>query len=166
MERRVRRGAGAGQGVAGRWGDKGAPCPGSQRSGWPTGRLASWLVNVQMNAAVLPHSSPEPCLASSSCWPSSTRRQGFLPVTDTQGALEKGQLVGGGRLDVNSPTQKNIWGGGGEVDTNTAPTRFWCTTHFTPCLLLLPWQNPTKTPVKVRNCSTLCSRLNTHPIHK
>lgn len=39
-------------------GDKGAPCPGTQRSGWSTGRLASWLVNVQMNMAVLSHSSP------------------------------------------------------------------------------------------------------------
>lgn len=111
MERRVRWGAGAGQGVASRWGDKGTPCPGSQRSGWPTGRLANWLVNVQMNAAVLSHSSPEPCLAFSSCWLSSARRRGFLPATDTQGTLEKGRLVGGGRLDVNSPTHKNIWGG-------------------------------------------------------
>lgn len=51
-------GAGAGQGVASRWGDKGTPCPGSQRSGWSSGRLAGWLVNVQMNTAVLSHSSP------------------------------------------------------------------------------------------------------------
>lgn len=39
-------------------GDKAAPCPGTQRSGWSTERLASWRVNVQMNAAVLSHSSP------------------------------------------------------------------------------------------------------------
>lgn len=51
-------GAGAGQGVATRWGDKGAPCLGSQRSGWSSGRLADRLVNVQMNTAVLSHSSP------------------------------------------------------------------------------------------------------------
>lgn len=55
----------AGMGVLGgragcslQMGDKGSSCPGSPRSGWATGRLASWLVNVQLNTAVLSHSSP------------------------------------------------------------------------------------------------------------
>lgn len=46
-----------GRSRAGQMRDKGAPCPGTQRSGWSTRRLANWLVNVQMNMAVLSHSS-------------------------------------------------------------------------------------------------------------
>lgn len=84
MERRVRRGAGTGQGVASRWGDKGAPCPASQRSGWPTGRLASRLVNVQMNAAVLYTFHTRTMFSLLFLLPSSARHRGFLPVTDTE----------------------------------------------------------------------------------
>lgn len=137
----------------------------SERSGWPTGRLASWLVNVQMNAAVLPHSSPEPCLASSSCWPSSARHRGFLPVTGTQGALEKGRLVGWrapGRKLANS--EKHL-GRGQQIHTHSkilVHDAFY--SLFTPVGVL----NPIEALLMEPNYNTLCSslRLNTHLVHE
>lgn len=56
---RVRRGALVGQGVALQIRDKGAPCPGTQRSGGSTARLANWLVNVQTRLfSQIPHQAP------------------------------------------------------------------------------------------------------------
>lgn len=111
MERRARWGAGAGQGAASRRGDKGAPCPGAQRSGWSTGRLANQPVDVQMNTPVLSHIPRQtmfgPLLARAEK-PSLSR----LPASYRhRGAVRGGRArMGGG---ANSPN--NIWGGVGHT---------------------------------------------------
>lgn len=143
MERRVRWGGRSRAGCSQQTGDKGTPCPVSERSGWSTGRLASLLVNVQMNTAVLhiPHQTMFSLLYPLAEYPSLSQ----LPANNRhRGALRREKWVEGTGGANSTKTSREGSGTQGAVvrsETRFSGVKFHVhETQLTSCLVLLSFR--------------------------